>query len=100
VREEGETALARLRQDRAISDIIRAVKANSSNWLQKQLKDLPDRVWQTGYSAFTVSAAQCPAVREHINNQKQHHGDMTYDVELPRLLRKHEIEFDERDLWE
>ena len=112
VREEGGTALAingmlehvhllaRLRQDRAISDVIRAVKANSSNWLQKQLKDLPDRVWQTGYSAFTVSASQGGVVREYIVNQKVHHRNRTFEVELPELLRRHDIEFDESELWE
>ena len=112
VREEGGTALAingmlehvhilaRLRQDRAISDVIRAVKANSSNWLQKQLKNLPDRVWQTGYSAFTVSASQGGVVREYIVMQKEHHRNRIFEVELPELLRRHDIEFDESELWE
>ncbi len=112
VRDQGGTALAingmlehvhifaRLRQDRAISAVIGAVKANSSNWLQKQLKHLPDNVWQVGYSAFTVSASQAPVVREYVLGQKEHHRNMTYDAELPALLRKHDVEFDERDLWE
>jgi putative transposase len=112
VRDQGGTALAingmlehvhilaGLRQDRTLSAVVGAVKANSSIWLQKQLKTLPDNVWQVGYSAFTVSASQVEVVRGYIVTQKEHHRDMAFDVELLSLLRKHNVEFDDRDLWE
>ncbi|MCK4342495.1 MAG: transposase [Phycisphaerae bacterium] len=47
--------LARLRQDKAISDILRNIKSNSSGWIHKTFPGLPTFAWQAGYGAFTVS---------------------------------------------
>jgi putative transposase len=50
--------LARLRQDKAISAVIGAIKANSSGWIHRQFDDLSAFAWQNGYAAFTVSKSQ------------------------------------------
>lgn len=89
-----------LRPDIAVSDVVKYVKANSSGWVN----DRPDRhgefYWQRGYAAFTVSESQLPAVREYVLNQEAHHRGQTFKEELLALLRKHNVEFDERYLWD
>jgi REP element-mobilizing transposase RayT len=50
--------LAKLRPDRAVSDVLRDVKANASGWLHEVFPDLKDFSWQNGYGAFTVSFSQ------------------------------------------
>ncbi len=61
---------AKLRQDKALSDMIRDFKARSSGWMHKVFPDLKDFTWQNGYGAFTVSASQAAGVREYVEQQK------------------------------
>ena len=90
---------AKLRQDKALSDMIRDFKAHSSGWMHKVFPDLKDFTWQNGYGAFTVSASQAVSIKQYIAEQKQHHQKRTFKDEFIRFLRANEIEFDERYLW-
>jgi putative transposase len=92
--------LARLRQDKALSDVLRSMKANSSGWIHKEFPLLKSFAWQAGYGAFTVSVSEVPKVRGYVANQEQHHKRLTFEEELVALLRAHGIEFDERYLWD
>ena len=91
--------LARLRQDKAISDVLRDIKANSSGWIHDHFPGQSKFAWQSGCAAFTVSKSQLGAVQRYIANQEVHHRKITFQEELVALLRAHEIEFDERHLW-
>src|SRR5258708_152840 len=62
--------VAKLRQDRSISDVVRDIKALSSLWIHKNYAELECFAWQTGYGAFTVSQSQEPRVRRYIANQE------------------------------
>ena len=88
--------LARFGAAIAVSDMIQRSKGSSSHWLNQQ----PGIwfAWQTGYGAFSVSESQVAAVRKYIQRQKEHHKRQSFKDELISLLRKHRIEFDERDL--
>ena len=90
---------AKLRQDKALSDMIRDFKACSSGWLHKVFPDLQDFTWQNGYGAFTVSASQAESVREYVRRQKVKHRLHSFQSEFVSFLRANEIEFDERYLW-
>ena len=46
--------LAKLRPDKALSDVLRDLKANASGWMHNVFPDLKDFSWQRGYGAFTV----------------------------------------------
>ena len=91
--------LARLRQDKAIADVLRDIKANSSGWVHDCLPNLSKFAWQGGYAAFTVSKSQLGFVQRYIANQEAHHQKISFQEELIALLKAHEIEFDERYLW-
>jgi REP element-mobilizing transposase RayT len=91
--------LVRLRQDRAISDVLRSIKANSSGWIHDSFPKLRSFHWQDGYGAFTVSRSQMETVRRYIAGQEAHHRKLTFQEEFLGLLKAHEIAYDERYLW-
>jgi len=45
--------LARLRRDKAVSEVLRSIKANSSGWIHDAFPKLRAFHWQDGYGAFT-----------------------------------------------
>ena len=91
--------LAKLRPDKALSDVLRDLKANSSGWMHDVFPDAQDFSWQKGYGAFSVSTSLVPAVTAYINNQEEHHKKRSFRDEFIVMLRVNEIEFDERFLW-
>jgi putative transposase len=58
-------------------------------------------VWrQEGYGIFSVSQSNRPEVEQYINNQAQHHRRRTFQEEYLEFLKKNEIEFDPRYIWD
>ena len=90
----------RLRQDEALPDVIRDLKASSSGWMHKVFPDLKDFAWQRGYGAFTVSESQAGAVKRYVEQQKVKHREQGFEEEFVSFLRAHGVEFDERYLWQ
>lgn len=91
--------LAKLRADKSVSDVMRDLKANSSGWMHEVFPEAKDFSWQNGYSAFTVSASQVEKVKKYIANQESHHQRIgSFREEFIKLLRKNEIEFDDKYL--
>jgi REP element-mobilizing transposase RayT len=92
--------LALLPPKLALSDVLRDAKANSSKWIHDKFPQLLSFAWQDGFSAFTVSTSQVLEVREYIRNQKNHHRERDFKAELLALLQRHEVEYDERYIWD
>ena len=86
--------MVRLEPEVAISDLLRAVKANSSRWLRQTFGELRGFAWQAGYASFTVSESNWRRVAEYIAQQEKHHERLSFAAELARLLQRHGIEFD------
>jgi putative transposase len=63
-------------------------------------KEYQDFQWQGGYGAFSVSQSAVQEVKNYILNQKTHHQKMSFQDELRALLRKYEVEYDERYVWD
>lgn len=76
------------------------LKSSSSAWMKKQGKDLEKFYWQDGYGSFSVNPKDIDNVAAYINSQKEHHTKKTFKEEYRELLEKHEIEYDERYLWD
>jgi len=92
--------LARLSPALSVAEVIRDVKANSSKWLN-QLKEFASLFeWQIGYGAFTVSYERIDAVRNYIQNQKEHHRVKTFQEEYIDFLERHNISFQKEYLFE
>ncbi len=84
----------------SISDMARDIKANSSKWINEQKWMLGKFNWQEGFGAFTYSKSQINTVVKYILNQPQHHKKTSFKDEYINFLRKFEIEYDEKYLFE
>ncbi|HAF13634.1 MAG TPA: IS200/IS605 family transposase [Blastocatellia bacterium] len=90
--------LAKLRPDRALSDVLRDLKANATGWMHDVFPVLKDFSWQRGYGAFTVSHSNVDDVRDYIARQKEHHQRVSFREEFMQFLKANGIEYDERYL--
>jgi putative transposase len=82
----------------AIADAIRVIKTNSSRWAHEKWPRARFS-WQTGYATFSVSRSNVSEVLAYIKNQEEHHKKMSFQEELLAFLKKHKVEYDERDIW-
>ena len=92
--------LLRIHPEFAISKAVQLLKANSSKWINDNRKTSSPFQWQRGYGAFSVSQSMAHTVRNYIAGQRKHHARRTYQDEYLEILRKHEIEFDLRYVFE
>jgi REP element-mobilizing transposase RayT len=89
-----------LSRKRSLAEVVEELKKGSSKWIKTKSAALCDFYWQAGYGAFSVSQSNTDVVREYIVNQEEHHRKMTFQEEFRALLAKHQIEFDERYMWD
>jgi putative transposase len=82
----------------ALSKVVEEVKKESSKWAKENIH--ASFYWQNGYGAFSVSPSNVEQVKSYIENQEEHHRTMTFQEEFLELLRRHEIEWDERYVWD
>ena len=90
--------LLRLTASRAVSGVVRDIKANSSGWLHE--RGVMPFAWQDGYGAFTLSPNEIPGVPNYINNQESHHARESFRDEFLYMLAESGTEFDPERLWE
>ena len=90
----------RWRPDASVSDLLRTLKARSSKWVHDTFAALSGFAWQEGYSVFSVSKSQEQVVKAYISGQAEHHRQEGFKSELLRLLRAHDLDFDERHVFD
>ena len=56
--------------------------------------------WQEGYGAFSYAHYQINNVYQYIANQEEHHKKKTFKEEYLDFLKKFEIEYNEKYLFE
>ena len=88
--------LTKLRPDRAVSDVLRELKASATGWMHNVFPTLRDFSWQRGYGAFTVSQSRVEFMRRYIAGQKEHHKKTSFRDEFLEFLKVNGIEYDER----
>jgi REP-associated tyrosine transposase len=93
-------ALFLLPRTHALSDVVGQLKRGSSVWLQSQDGPWKGFHWQNGYGAFSVSQSGVEEVKDYICNQREHHKKVTFQDEFRAFLKKYQVEFDERYVWD
>jgi len=83
-----------------ISDLVRDIKNNSSNFINKQKLVKGKFSWQEGYGAFSYSHSHIGKVFDYIFKQEIHHQKKTFKQEYLQFLKKFDIENDEKYLFE
>jgi REP element-mobilizing transposase RayT len=80
--------------------IARLVKGGSSGWIKAAFPHLRKFSWQDGYGGFTVSKSHVPEVSDYIDNQRKHHSNRSFKQEFLGLLKKHDIEYDLKHVFD
>ncbi len=93
-------ALFVLSKNHSIASIVWEIKRSSSKWLKTKDAALKKFYWQEGYGAFSVSQSHVEQVQKYILNQEIHHRKKTFKDEFRSFLKKYEIEYDERYVWD
>ena len=90
---------AGINPNQSISELMRLVKGDSSEFINKNKFTKRKFQWQSGYAAFSNSHSQIDAVVKYIINQKVHHKKKTFREEYFKMLHDYAIEFDERYIF-
>jgi putative transposase len=91
--------LVRYRADLSHSEMLQQIKGRSSKWINETWPQHGHFSWQEGYGGFTVSKSLVPEVEAYVARQKEHHQRQDFKAEFLALLRRHEIEFDETEVF-
>jgi len=65
----------------SVSELMKAVKAKSSKYINDHNLTKERFEWQVGYGAFSYSQSQIDNVYKYIQNQEEHHRKRTFRVE-------------------
>ncbi len=84
----------------ALSDLIRDVKNNSSNFINSKKWIKGTFAWQEGFGAFSYSHSHIENVYNYILNQEAHHAKFSFKEEYFTLLDKFEIDYKDQYLFE
>ena len=83
--------------------VMKEVKRTSSGWIKDISSAHRKFRWQNGYGAFSVSQSHLDRVRKYVERQEQHHRRVTFDDdddEYRAFLRKYQIDYEERYVWD
>lgn len=89
-----------LRPSMLISDMVRDIKNNSANFINKRQFVAGHFSWQEGYGVFSYSHSHISRVYAYIRDQKIHHQKTSFRDEYLRLLDKFEVGYDAKYLFE
>ncbi len=92
--------LARQSRTITLSDWVKELKRVTSIWIKEKGPEYSTFSWQSGYGAFSVSQSQMNRVIDYVRHQDEHHKNMDFKTEFREFLERHEIEFDERYVWD
>jgi|SRR6185503_2748553 len=80
----------------SVSELMQTVKAKSSKYINDHALTASRFEWQDGYGVFSYGQSQIGDVYEYIRRQAEHHKKHTFKSEYLGLLKKFNIDFDER----
>lgn len=86
--------------DDKISDLIACLKRDSSKFINDKEWFRAKFHWQDGYGAFSYGRSQLDIIFKYIANQEKHHGKRTFSEEYTELLRKFEIKYEKKYLFD
>jgi REP element-mobilizing transposase RayT len=84
----------------SISDLVHDTKISSTTFINKEKKWFRGKFsWQDGYGAFSYSHSHVKDLYHYILNQENHHQKKSFREEYEEMLRKFEVNFDEKYLF-
>ena len=83
----------------SVSELMKAVKAKSSKYVNDHSLT-PERFgWQEGYGVFSYAQRDVDMTYKYIQNQEAHHAKQTFKDEYLGLLKEFKIEYHEQFIF-
>ena len=89
-----------LSRTHTLADVVMHLKRATSMWVKTQGPRYRSFYWQNGYGAFSIGQSAVDGVKTYIASQAEHHREQDFQAEFRGLLRRYEIDFDERYVWD
>ncbi len=80
--------------------LLEEVKKRSSKWIKTIDDKYGNFYWQDGYGIFSVNPAEIEIVKQYIVNQEKHHKYKKFQEEYRAFLKKYNVDYDERYVWD
>lgn len=88
-----------MRPNQSLSDLMKIVKGDSSEWINNKRFTSRAFRWQEGYGEFSYEKNKIGIVAAYIENQELHHAKKKFLVEYREFLDHFGIEYDEQYLF-
>ena len=85
-----------LKPNMALSNLVGEIKASSSKFINSKRWVKGKFSWQEGFGGFSYSHSHLKSVASYIENQESHHAKRSFREEYMEMLRKFNVEHDER----
>jgi REP element-mobilizing transposase RayT len=92
--------LIALNKNYSLAQVVMEVKRATSKWIKTQGKEFAGFHWQNGYGAFSIGQSGVEELKIYIANQAKHHRVKSFEEEFRSFLKRYQVEFDERYLWD
>jgi len=92
--------LLSLSRTMAVSDLVKEVKTSSSKWIKTKGQEYRSFAWQGGYGVFSIGQSQVSTLTRYTDSQREHHRRRPFQDEFRALLRRYQVEYDERYVWD
>ena len=81
-------------------DFVKEIKVETNEFINNKMWTRFRFSWQVGYGVFSYSHSHIDRVIKYILNQEQHHQKKTFEQEYVELLKKFEIPYDVKYLFD
>jgi len=82
----------------SVATLVAKLKVSSNQAFQGNF--LSRFSWQSGYAAFSVAESTLESVVKYVCSQEEHHKRLTFQDEYRAFLKRHNVNFDERYVWD
>jgi REP element-mobilizing transposase RayT len=89
-----------IKPNKAWSDLVRDIKANSSRFINEKAWVNGKFEWQTGFGAFSYSHSNLTNVIRYIQNQEEHHKAKTFKEEYVTFLEAFDVDYKTEFIFE
>ena len=80
--------------------LLEEIKKQSSKWIKTKGQAYSNFYWQDGYGIFSVNPTETDKVIDYIQLQQEHHKHKSFQDEFITFLKKYQVEYDERYIWD
>ena len=88
-----------MRPVQSISDLVRVIKGESSEFVNKEIVSPGYFRWQGEFGAFSYRKKDIPVICGYIERQKEHHKMVNFVDEYKLLLKEFDIEYDDKYIF-